>query len=120
MAETKKRLSVDFREKNSLLRDYFSKKALYDALEKELKELKEQIKTALLEKEGDNILSGVEASGKGYYAIFDFVELIRFDSTKFRKDNPEMYEAYKVSTTQERLTVKQYSDSVLDTPMDLL
>lgn len=118
--EEKKRIHVDFRNDDNLLRDYFEKKALSDALDKELKELKEQIKTALLEKEGDNILSGVEASGKGYYAVYDFVESSRFDSTKFKKDNPEMYEAYKVSTTQERLSVKQYSDSVLDTPKNLL
>lgn len=121
MAEDeKKRIHVDFRDQDSLLRDYFEKKALSDALDKELKELKESIKKSLLEKEGDRILSGVEASGKGYYAIFDFVESSRFDSAKFKKENHEMYEAYKVSTTQERLTVKQYSESILDTPMDLL
>lgn len=118
--EEKKRITVDFRNNDNLLRDYFEKKSLAEALDKELKELKEQIKTALLEKEGDNILSGVEASGKGYYAVYDFVESSRFDSTKLKKDNPELYNMYKVSTTQERLTVRQYSESILDTPMDLL
>lgn len=115
MAKTneKKRITVDFQEKNSLLQDYFEKKALADALDKELKELKEQIKTALSEKEGDRILSGVEVFGRGYYAIYDFVESSRFDSTRFKKDNPEMYEAYKVTATQERLTVKQSSESLL-------
>lgn len=111
--EEKKRVVVDFRNNDNLLRDYFEKKKLAEALDKELKELKEQIKTVLLEKEGDRILSGVEVSGKGYYATYDFVESSRFDSTKFKKDNPEMYEAYKVSATQERLTVKQYSESLL-------
>ena len=118
--DEKKRIRVDFREKNSLLRDYFEKKSLAEALDKELKELKEQIKTALLETEGDNILSGVEASGEGYYAVYDFVESSRFDSTRFKKDNPELYNMYKVSTTQEKLTVKQYSETILNTAMDLL
>lgn len=118
--EEKKRIKVTFNDSDNLLRDYFEKKKLADALDKELKDLKEQIKAVLLEKEGDAILSGVEVSGKGYYATYDFVESSRFDSTKFKKDNPEMYEAYKVSTTQERLTVKQYSDSVLDTARNLL
>lgn len=111
--EKKKRIIVDFQEKNNLLKDYFEKKSLMDALDKELKELKEQIKSALLEKEGDRILSGVEVSGKGYYAVYDFVESSRFDSTRFKKENPEMYEAYKVNMTQERLTVKQSSESLL-------
>lgn len=118
--EEKKRIAVDFRNNDNLLRDYFEKKSLAEALDKELKELKEQIKSALLEKEGDRILSGVTASGKGYYATYDFVESSRFDSTRFKKENPEMYNMYKVNTTQERLAVKQYSESILDTQTDLL
>lgn len=80
----------------------FKELAQYKVMEAEAKKLKEELENeikAMMEAEGIDILIGDE-----HKASYTTYEERRFDSTAFKKDHADMYEAYRKPQTKSKFS----------------
>ena len=78
---------------------YFDLMDQIDQLTAEAEAIKDAIKAAMVEIEQEEI------TGHGWKATWHNTKTIRFDSKKFKADQPELYTAYTVNTTGTRFTL---------------
>ena len=80
-------------------RTYFDLMQQIADLEAEAEAIKDQMKSAMIERETEDL------QGPGWRATWHNTSSSRFDSKRFKKDHPELSEAYTVTTTGTRFTL---------------
>ena len=78
---------------------YFDLMDQIDQLTAEAEAIKDAIKAAMVEIEQEEI------TGHGWRATWHNTKTSRFDSKRFKADQPELYRAYTVSATGTRFTL---------------
>lgn len=81
---------------NQKFRDLAQIKRIIEEAEAEKKALEDEIK-AVMEAEGTDTIIGTE-----HKATYKEITQRRFDSAAFKKDNEELYEAYRLPKSQMR------------------
>ena len=82
---------------------YFDLLAQIEALQAEAEAIKDSMKAVMIEQATE------ELEGDGWRATWHNVNNRRFDSKRFKADNPDLYQAYSVSSTGVRFTVNRLS-----------
>lgn len=80
---------------------YFELLAEIEALNTEVEEIKDSLKNHMAENGTEEIM------GDGWKATWHNTKNNRFNTAKFKKDLPEVYSAYLVSSTGTRFTLNQ-------------
>ena len=82
-------------------RAYFELMQQIADLEAEAEAIKDQMKAVMVERETEDL------QGPGWRATWHNTKSSRFDTKKFKVDDPEPTEAYTVTTTGTRFTLNQ-------------
>ena len=82
-------------------RAYFELMQQIADLEAEAEAIKDQMKAVMVERETEDL------QGPGWRATWHNTKSSRFDTKKFKADQPELSEAYTVTTTGTRFTLNQ-------------
>ena len=80
-------------------RAYFDLMQQIADLEAEAEAIKDQMKAVMTERETEDL------QGPGWRATWHNTKTSRFDSKRFKVEQPELYTAYTVSTTGTRFTL---------------
>lgn len=90
---------MSINELSSKVRELRELKRMASELEAEITSIEDEIKAHMTE-EGTDTLSGTD-----YKISWKTVKSARFDSTRFKAENPELYKAFAKETESKRFTI---------------
>ena len=92
---------MSINEMDSKARTYFEIMVQIEQLQQEAENIKDSLKAQMMEWETEDL------EGDGWRATWHNTNSRRFDGKALKRDNPNLYERYMISTTGTRFTLNQ-------------